>query len=92
VEAKTIATKELQKYVGAYDLSGMELKFYIKDNKTLYAFVPGQPEYELIPVEQDKFALKALNGYSVKFDLNDTGKVTEVVFIQPNGNFRAKKK
>ncbi|RYY14719.1 MAG: serine hydrolase [Chitinophagaceae bacterium] len=92
VEAKAVAGKELQKYVGEYDLGGMTVKLYTKENKVLYAFLPGQPEYELIPVEKDKFSIKILNGYSLKFEVSAEGKVSEVVFMQPNGNFRAKKK
>jgi len=91
VEAKAIDSKELQKYAGMYDLGGTPIKIFIKENKTLYAFVPGQPEYELVPVEKDKFSIKVLNGYSLKFEVNAEGKVSEVMFLQPNGNFKAKK-
>ncbi|RZM27238.1 MAG: hypothetical protein EOO88_14130 [Pedobacter sp.] len=81
----------MQKYAGMYDLGGTPIKIFIKENKTLFAFVPGQPEYELVPVEKDKFSIKVLNGYSLKFEVNADGKVSEVMFVQPNGNFKAKK-
>jgi hypothetical protein len=46
------------------DLAGAAIvKVYIKDNKTLFVLVPGQPDYELVPVEKDKFSLKIINGY-----------------------------
>lgn len=93
-EAKSMEiTKDaLQKYTGEYELApGTVAKFYIKENKTLYAFIEGQPEYELMPVKKDEFNLKILSGYSVKFETNEKGEVTAVNFIQPNGIFKAKK-
>lgn len=83
---------DLSKYVGEYELAGMTAKFYLKGEKTLYLFVPGQPEYELSPIEKDRFALKIVSGYYVKFDISDKGEVTGVTFQQPNGNFAATRK
>ena len=91
IEVKEVAASTLQQYVGDYDLSGTNIKIYIKEGKTLFALVPGQPEYELAPVDKDKFALKVLNGYSVHFGVT-SGKVTDLTFIQPNGDFKATRK
>ncbi|TCD00172.1 serine hydrolase [Pedobacter psychroterrae] len=92
IEAKAIDSKELQKYTGEYSLNEAAVKVYIKENKTLYVFLPGQPEYELVPLGKDRFSIKALIGYSLQFAVTSDRKVTELVFIQPNGNFAAKKK
>ncbi len=89
---KEITKEELEKYVGEYTLGAATVKVYIKDNKTLYVLVPGQPDYELIPVDKHKFALKVLNGYYRQFEVNEKGESTEAIFMQPNGNFKAKKK
>lgn len=90
---KEISAEELKKYEGSYEFApGNEAKFYIKGGKTLYAFIEGQPEYELVPVDKNKFALKILNGYSVQFEENDKGEIISVSFIQPNGTFKATKK
>jgi hypothetical protein len=89
---KQITIAELQKYVGDYDLKTAVVKVYIKDSKTLFVIVPGQPEYELIPVEKDKFALKIINGYFVQFEVNDAGEATALTFVQPNGSFKASRK
>lgn len=90
---KEIAKDELKKYEGTFELApGVDAKFYIKGDKTLYAFIEGQPEYELIPTDKNVFTLKALSGYSVKFDENEKGEITAVSFIQPNGTFKAPKK
>ncbi|MGA9212511.1 MAG: serine hydrolase [Kaistella sp.] len=85
---KSLSKEELQQFTGDYALEGMTVKIYIKNEKTLYALVPGQPEYELIAVDKDKFALKNLSGYFLQFNTAEKS----ATFIQPNGNFKAKKK
>ncbi|MDQ3681968.1 MAG: serine hydrolase [Bacteroidota bacterium] len=89
---KEVKKEDLQKYVGDYDLSGTIAKVYVKNNNVLYVMVPGQPEYELLSTDKDKFALKVLSGYFVQFTVNDKNQVTDLTFIQPNGNFKAMKK
>lgn len=82
----------LEAYCGEYELSGMVAKFYLKDGETLYLFVPGQPEYELLSLGNNKFKLKIIEGISVEFIEDKKGNVVEAKFIQPNGVFPAKKK
>jgi len=90
---KEIAKADLEKFVGEYELRpNVFAKFYIKGEKTLYAFIEGQPEYELVPVEKNKFELKILKGYSVLFDENEKGEITACSFIQPNGTLKAPRK
>jgi Beta-lactamase/Domain of unknown function (DUF3471) len=91
-KAKEITKEELNKYVGEFELAaGVNAKFYIKGEKKLFAFIEGQPEYELIATDKNKFELKILKGYSVVFDENEKGEITAVSFVQPNGTFKAKK-
>ncbi|HTE01041.1 MAG TPA: serine hydrolase [Mucilaginibacter sp.] len=92
LEAKALTANELEKYTGEYELAGMTVKIYIKDGKTLYALVPGQPDYELVPMGNDKFGLKVLSGYYLQFGPPASAKITEATFIQPNGSYKAKKK
>ncbi|MCW3086742.1 MAG: serine hydrolase [Sediminibacterium sp.] len=89
---KEVTAEELQKYVGEYTLNGVSPKVYIKDNKTLYILVPGQPDYELVPIDKNKFGLKVISGYYIQFEVNEKGETTELTLIQPNGSFKAKKK
>lgn len=86
-----VDAKTLEQYVGTYDLMGTEIKAYIKDENVLYVFVPGQPEYELIPTALHKFNFKVLEGFKIEF-LETDGNIDQVKFIQPNGTFVAKKK
>jgi CubicO group peptidase (beta-lactamase class C family) len=90
---KEITKADLEKFVGEYELGpGTVAKFYIKGEKTLFAFIEGQPEYELVPTDKNKFDLKILRGYSVKFEENAKGEIISASFIQPEGTFKANKK
>ena len=94
-ETKAIAINksDLDKYVGEYELQpGAVAKFYIKGEKTLYAFIEGQPEYELVPTGKNTFDLKVMKGYSVTFEENNKGEIVSASFVQPNGTFKANRK
>lgn len=82
----------LEKYVGTYELAEMEIKVYIKNDKTLYLFVAGQPEYELLPTDNHKFSFKILEGFKVEFVENENKQYNEIILIQPNGTFKASRK
>lgn len=79
----------LENFVGEYEIGGMIAKVYLKGDKDLYLYVPGQPEYELLAVSQILFMIKILDGYKVEFLKNEEGKVDALLFIQPNGTFKA---
>jgi len=96
-ETKAVAVNkaDLDKYVGDYEFvaaPGKFAKFYIKGEKALYAFIEGQPEYELVPTDKNKFELKVLKGYSVQFEQTEKGEIISASFVQPNGTFKAKRK
>lgn len=92
VVAVAMATNELEKYTGEYELMGVTAKVYLR-GETLMVQVPGQPDYETIPIGNHEFKLKVpnLDGFSVRFEMKDD-KATAVNFIQPNGTFKAMKK
>jgi len=92
IEAKKVTAAELAKYTGNYALAGLTAKVYVKDGKTLYVLVPGQPDYEMVPLGNDKFAVKILTGYYLQFGPPGAAKITEATFIQPNGSFKAARK
>lgn len=86
-----IDVSDLQKYEGEYELSGIVIKVYIK-GEGLYMLVPGQPEYNLLASEEDAFIIKGLDGYKTRFKTPKNDAMTELVLIQPNGTFVAKRK
>jgi CubicO group peptidase (beta-lactamase class C family) len=92
-KAIEVSNSDLKKYEGIFEFApGKEAKFYIKGEKTLYAFIEGQPEYELVATDKNKFDFKILKGFSIQFDQNDKGEITAASFIQPNGTFKANRK
>ncbi len=82
----------LEKYVGEYAIGEIVSRIYIKNDKTLYLFVPGQPEYELAPAGADTFKLIIVEGFKIQFTKADNGSINGLLFIQPNGTFRATRK
>src|ERR1017187_4431369 len=81
--SKEVSKDILESYVGGYEISGMTIKVYIKGGKDLYMLVPGQPEYNMVPLDKDKFSNKNLSGYSVQFSKNDKNEITEALLIHP---------
>lgn len=88
----TVEKQQMERYAGEYLLAGITAKVYIKNENTLYLFVPGQPEYELMPVDKHKFAFKALEGFKLEFVESVNNAINEVIIFQPNGTFRAVRK
>lgn len=88
-----IKKSDLEKYTGEYEFNSpaATAKIYIK-NATLFLFIEGQPEYELVAVEKNLFEIKTLKGYNVKFEPNEKGEMISCSFIQPNGTFTYHKK
>ena len=82
----------LEKLVGTYVLAQTEIKITLRDEKTLMAAVPGQPDYELVPFKGTEFNLKGMAGFSIEFKLDASGAATEAVIRQPNGTATAKRK
>lgn len=86
-----VSVELMASYTGDFDLSGTEIKMYEK-NGSLYLFIPGQPEYELIATEKHKFSIKILDGYKLEYIDGDDGSLNELKIIQPNGTFKATRK
>jgi len=81
----------LEKFTGEYMIGEEKSTVFVKGEKTLFIYVPGQPEYELVPYKGATFNFKALSGFSIEFIMDESGKVTEAKVTQPNGVFTAKK-
>jgi len=80
----------LKRFVGTYQLAEVELIVSQSDNQ-LFLDVRGQPRYELVPYRGNEFNLKNVTGYSLEFILDESGSVSALKLIQPNGVFTAKK-
>lgn len=89
-EALKTTQNDLQKFVGDYDLMGTNIKCFLK-GEVLYVNVPGQTDYELVPVAPLRFDLKIAKGYQLVF-AEENGKIVTATFDQPNGKFTAKRK
>jgi aminopeptidase N len=91
-ETSAVPVENLQKYAGAYDLEGTELKITLKDNKVLFLVIPEQPEMELVPGANGRFGIKFMDDFSVSFAQNDKGEVTALTIKTPDGEEKATRK
>ena len=85
----------LKQYVGEYTVGETTLRVYTKENDTsLYLFISNdQPEFELLVTEAHKFSFQ-LSGIElrVEFENPKNGVFDELIFIQPDGAFKATRK
>ncbi len=75
---------------GDYEIPGQVLTVSLKGN-VLVIQASGQPALELEPSGSDEFAIKELTGFSIKFQLDETGRATAALIIEPSGVFEAKR-
>jgi hypothetical protein len=85
----TLTTKELEKYVGAFEFESIFTYCYtsIKGN-ALWVSAPGQGEFELVPLSTDAFTIKGMSGYKIQFEM-DGNKPVGLTSTQPNGTYKA---
>jgi CubicO group peptidase (beta-lactamase class C family) len=81
----------LQALTGDYLLHEMIVSVSLAGD-ILRLTVPGQPQYELVPIKGLSFEVKGMSGFSIDFVKDASGKLSEAVFHQPNGVFHAQRK
>lgn len=89
---KALTRSELEPYTGEYDLGTLTAEVYIKGENTLFVEVPGQPPYELVYTGNERFVFKSVANFALQFDRKKGEPATAVTFLQPQGNFLAKRK
>lgn len=81
--------KELEKYVADFEFEGVSATASLKIiDHALWASVPGEGDFELIPVAPDTFHVKGMEGYKVQFEM-DGDKPLGFTSTQPNGIYKA---
>ncbi len=80
----------ISKVIGKYNLEGLDVNIEVK-NESLYLSPVGQPTFKMKSSSKDVFTFDAMPGYSAKFKFNGKNKAQELVMIQPNGTFIAKR-
>jgi CubicO group peptidase (beta-lactamase class C family) len=90
---REMRTREfLLQFAGEYEAANQIAKFELKSDTILTLSLPGQPLYDLEPYKETQFTIKGLTGYAVEFVRDKNNKVTEALFKQPEGVFRAARK
>jgi CubicO group peptidase (beta-lactamase class C family) len=80
-----------RRFVGSYEIYGLVCEFAIRDN-ALIAIIPGQPIYELVPVNDNEFNVKSRLEYAVRFVKDDAGEFSQVLLVSPYGAYTAHRK
>jgi CubicO group peptidase (beta-lactamase class C family) len=86
-----ISREMLLNLVGDYSL-GDDAAHVSLAGDTLQLTIPDEPSYDLVPTRGLIFNLKGLNGFSVEFKKDASGKISEMLVVQPEGATVAKKK
>ena len=91
----SLNASNLKQYIGEYEVGGTTLRVYTKENDTsLYLFISDdQPEFELSATGEHKFSFE-MSGVElrVEFENPGNGVFKELIFIQPDGSFKAIRK
>lgn len=90
-EEEAFTEAELDAFTGEYLIMGAQKLTVSRKGGELQMTVPGQPTYTLEYYKGLEFKLKGLNGYSALFQKAGSGKVSGLVMIQPNGQFKGEK-
>lgn len=77
----SVPTETLAEYAGEY--GPRRVRF---ENGTLYYRREGNPEYRLIPMAHDLFALDGLETFRIRFARDDSGRVAKIVGLYIDGN------
>jgi CubicO group peptidase (beta-lactamase class C family) len=82
----------LKSFAGEYELGPTRIVIALRSDNVLTLSIPAQPVRELSGVRGRKFSVKGLSGYTLDFIPDAAGKVAQIAFYQPNGNFVAVRK
>ena len=86
-----LAKEVLQSLVGDYALADITAHVELA-GETLRLSIPGQPSYELVPARGLTFNISSVAGFTVKFEKDASGRVSQMLLTQPEGTTVAKRK
>jgi len=76
----TLSPDDLQKFTGSYG----PRRIFMEDGNLTYQR-EGRPKFKMIPMSSDQFMIKGLDNFRIKFKMDETGKVTELIGLYDNG-------
>jgi hypothetical protein len=82
----------LEKFQGTYESDGKVMHVTLQQENHLMVTLPGQVGIELMARKDTEFTLNNLFEYSIRFELDNSGMVTEALVTEPNGTNTLRKK
>ncbi|HEY4255537.1 MAG TPA: serine hydrolase [Chlamydiales bacterium] len=80
-----------RQFTGSYSYYNLSIDVSIR-NRSLFAIMPGQPLYELLPFSENEFQVKGKPGYVLRFVKKANGEIAEALLVPPyGGSFSARK-
>ncbi|MGH2481853.1 MAG: DUF3471 domain-containing protein, partial [Ktedonobacteraceae bacterium] len=81
----------LEQFVGIYEVHNMDMIVALKGENALQVSVFGQPDDRMEPYKGTEFHVKGMSGFSLVFQQDEAGAVSEALLTLPYGTFTAKK-
>lgn len=78
----------LRKFCGTYEIYGHTVEIVVR-NHALYVIIPTYPIYELLPTTEDRFSVKEMLNWSIRFIFDDNAQVKEALVELPYGTVTA---
>jgi CubicO group peptidase (beta-lactamase class C family) len=85
-----IKPKDLQRFVGKYELAGIGVLVITTENDKLYGQLGGQQKVEMSPIAEDEFLVKVVDA-RVKFEKDEKGVVNQLIVTQNGQDIKGKK-
>ena len=85
-----VKPKDLQRFTGRFDLPNIGVLMITTENDKLYAQLSGQPKFEIFPMAEDEFFLKAVEA-RIKFIKDEKGEINQLIVFQNGQETKGKK-
>jgi CubicO group peptidase (beta-lactamase class C family) len=85
----------LKGLAGSYvftDDAAVTVTVTLKGENALTVSIPNQPVYDLEPYRGTEFRMRGLTGFSIRFVLDAAGTARELLILQPDGVYSARRK
>lgn len=86
----TVKPKDLQRFTGKYELTGIGVLAITTENDKLYAQLGGQQKVEMLPIAEDEFLVKVADA-RVKFTKDEKGEFNQLTIVQNGQEVKGKK-
>jgi len=85
---KFSTTEYLNQFTGNYTLATQRITIRIAGGN-LRLSITNQPTYTLNPISENLFQVDNMDGFRIRFEMDESDKAQRAIFLQPNGRYEA---